>query len=155
MTGVQTCALPILLSSVVLGLLSGFIAHFLEMKTNFFKGQFRAAGVKGVCCGDGEAAASEVKCCCKAKVVKKPEPFIKKYKLDRFVREFYNIGIKKILLLFILFIAVGKVAELVIPKEWVAALFSSDKSYSIPLGATIGLPLYISGPSAQIGRAHV
>jgi len=74
--------------------------------------------------------------------------FVKKYKLKKFAIGFYNIGIKKILLYFIVFIAIGRVVELFIPKEWIMSLFSGNKSYSIPLAATIGLPLYLSDASA-------
>lgn len=74
--------------------------------------------------------------------------FIKKYKLDKLVREFINIGVKKILLYFIIFIAIGKVVEMVIPQSLIMTLFSADKSYSIPLAATIGLPLYLNDSSA-------
>lgn len=73
---------------------------------------------------------------------------VKKYKLDKLVKEFINIGVKKILLYFIIFIAIGKVVEMVIPQSLIMTLFSADKSYSIPLAATIGLPLYLNDSSA-------
>lgn len=71
-----------------------------------------------------------------------------RYRLDKFIREFWNIGIKKILLYFIVFIAIGKIVELIIPKELIMTLFGSSRAYSIPLAATIGLPLYLTDSSA-------
>ncbi|MGE5654485.1 MAG: permease [Bacillota bacterium] len=59
-----------------------------------------------------------------------------------------SLGLKKILPYFILFIAVGRVVELSIPKSWINLLFSGSKAYSIPLSATIGLPLYVSNSAA-------
>jgi uncharacterized membrane protein YraQ (UPF0718 family) len=74
--------------------------------------------------------------------------FFKKHKLDKFIWGMYDIGVKKVLLYFVIFIAIGKVTEMFIPKEWIYALFSSNKAYSIPLAATIGLPLYLNDSSA-------
>ncbi|MDF2591154.1 MAG: hypothetical protein K0S75_620, partial [Clostridia bacterium] len=73
---------------------------------------------------------------------------VKKYKLDKFAKEFVNIGLKKILLYFIIFISIGRVVEMIIPQSWIMTLFSADKAYSIPLAATIGLPLYLNDSSA-------
>ena len=150
-------ATMVLISSILLGLLAGFIAHILDMKTNFFSGQFRI-NMKGntSCCssddeGDGiiDLFESDSFCCSQEEALtEKENSLIEKYKIVQFVKEFYNIGIKKILFAFIVFIAIGRIVEMMIPKEWILALFSQDKSYSIPLGATIGLPLYVSGSAS-------
>ncbi|SHJ08504.1 Uncharacterized membrane protein YraQ, UPF0718 family [Geosporobacter subterraneus DSM 17957] len=149
-------ATMVLISSIALGLLAGFIAHLLDMKTNFFAGQFRlnAQGQKSCCNKDEESDGmidllEPAACCSQEEVMTQhKQSFREKYKIDQFVKEFYNIGIKKILLAFIVFIAIGRIVEMIIPKEWILALFSQDKSYSIPLGATIGLPLYVSGSAS-------
>lgn len=148
-------ATMVLISSVTLGLLAGFIAHLLDMKTSFFSEQFRIniSGQESCCSSDesdGILDLLESSACCSQKeiAVEPKQSFIEKYKVNQFIKEFYNIGIKKILLAFVVFIAIGRVVEMMIPKEWVMALFSQDKSYSIPLGATIGLPLYVSGSAA-------
>lgn len=192
-------ATGLLIASILLGLIAGFVAHFLEKKTNFFKDQFRLSNnSKGSsCCSESynEVASTccssnneEVKssCCNNFRTITVNKPrgkekikvknsssmkiikatikenttqnnlsskggisgFTEKYKLKKFAQEFYNIGIKKILLYFIVFIAIGRVVELFIPKEWIMSLFSGNKSYSIPLAATIGLPLYLSDASA-------
>lgn len=159
-------ATGLLISSVILGIIAGITAHILQKKTNFFKGQFRLVKeTSGNCdsCGTDEVAAGcgcedtescDVKSnkegcgCGEAKVDFCHSSIIKKYKLDKVLKEFWNIGIKKILLYFIMFIAVGRIVELIIPKEWIMTLFSSDKAYSIPLAATVGLPLYLTNASA-------
>lgn len=74
--------------------------------------------------------------------------FVRRYKLDKLAKEFVNIGLKKILFYFILFIAIGRIVEMIIPQSLIMTLFSADKSYSIPLAATIGLPLYLNDSSA-------
>jgi uncharacterized membrane protein YraQ (UPF0718 family) len=73
---------------------------------------------------------------------------VKRYKLDKFAKEFVNVGLKKILFYFIIFIAIGRVVEMIIPQSLIMTLFSADKAYSIPLAATIGLPLYLNDSSA-------
>lgn len=120
-------ATALLISSITLGILAGFIANLLEKKTNFFKGQLRLVKQDCGCCESkvkDEAAVccdvhSEMKCSCVHDDISdscKPN-FIKRYKIDKFIKEIWNIGIKKILFYFILFIAVGRVFEMLIPKE--------------------------------------
>jgi uncharacterized protein len=192
-------ATGLLIASILLGLIAGFVAHLLEKKTNFFKDQFRLNNSSEVsnCCNESysEVASSccssnrtEAKGCCSnndstlavkklrgkekieiknsnsLKIIKSKvkenkfednvtskgriSDFVERYKLKKFAYELYNIGVKKILLYFIVFIAIGRIVELFIPKEWIISLFSGNKSYSIPLAATIGLPLYLSDASA-------
>lgn len=153
-------ATAMLISSLILGLLAGFAAFILDRKTNFFKGQFRLAkSNQEACCTSSEnSRENSCSCCCENEVVvetgscctidKRQAGFIERFKLDKFAREFVNIGIKKVLLYFIIFIAIGRLAELIVPKEWIISLFSGQNSYSIPLAATIGLPLYVNDSSA-------
>jgi uncharacterized membrane protein YraQ (UPF0718 family) len=166
-------ATAVLISSIVLGLIAGFLANFLEKRTNFFKDQFRlASGKSESCCGKAlqatnnkasnrkivikksgaikikKAAVSKEECCTSQEMVSSDNGFVKKYKLDKFAKEFVNIGLKKILLYFIIFISIGRVVEMIIPQSWIMTLFSADKAYSIPLAATIGLPLYLNDSSA-------
>ncbi|QTA37476.1 permease [Thermosipho ferrireducens] len=142
-------AVAVLISSIFLGLSSGFIAHILDRKTTFFKEQFRTK-IRGEnsCCGEISTNSQQNSLCCTKIILPKSRSFIKKYKIDEFVERFITVGIKKILLLFILFIAIGRVVEMIVPQEWIMTLFSAEKAYSIILGATIGLPLYISGSAS-------
>jgi uncharacterized membrane protein YraQ (UPF0718 family) len=98
----------------------------------------------------GNQIIAKTECACSSEKNKESgiTNFIKKYKLDKFLLGIYDIGVKKVLLYFVIFIAIGKVTEMLIPKEWIYTLFSSNKAYSIPLAATIGLPLYLNDSSA-------
>lgn len=141
----------VLISSVLLGISAGFVAHILETKTNFFNNQFRflKEHEESCCSMEHYNSHQETTCCSVENTTNNNKiEFIKKYKLDIFIKEFIDIGIKKVLFYFIIFIAIGRIIELLIHKEMVMGLFSDDKSYSILLGATVGLPLYVSGPSA-------
>jgi uncharacterized protein len=181
-------ATAVLITSIALGLIAGFLANLLEKKTSFFKDQFRLSSSKNESCCVNENSIESKSCCVeplkasgnenccpanKKMVIKKSDAikikkatinregcctsqetihsnngFVKKYKLDKFAREFVNIGLKKILLYFVMFIAIGRVVEMIIPQSWIMTLFSADKAYSIPLAATIGLPLYLNDSSA-------
>jgi uncharacterized membrane protein YraQ (UPF0718 family) len=155
-------ALSLLISSIILGLLAGTAAHLLSKKTSFFKGQFRLAKQENESCGCSEVGELAAVCDCdKASKITdtcgcgeeyavscRETNFIKRYKIDKFIKEFWNLGMKKILLYFIVFIALGRTAELLIPKELIMMLFGSSKAYSVPLAATIGLPLYLTDSSA-------
>jgi uncharacterized protein len=156
-------ATAMLISSLALGLLAGFSAFILDRKTSFFKGQFRLAKENqktcctkdketqkenDTCCSSREIVVETNLCCTEEKVQNTCAGFLQRVKLDKFAKEFINIGVKKVLLYFIIFIAIGRLAEMIIPKEWIISLFSGDNSYSIPLAATIGLPLYINDSSA-------
>lgn len=168
-------ATAVLVSSIVLGLLAGFIANILEKKTSFFKDQFRLVSEKSESCCSDEAAVKEKSCCSSKKkaVINKVDSLkikkatvgkeacctsqveaaarlglVKRYKLDKLAKEFVDVGLKKILLYFIIFIAIGRVVEMIIPQSLIMTLFSADKAYSIPLAATIGLPLYLNDSSA-------
>lgn len=156
-------ATAVAISSVVLGLLAGAAANLLEKKTSFLKDQFRlATGKNESSCADRKKieiknqnsfkvkrilAKQEVCCSAEEKRVVK-EGFIKKYRLDKLAREFINVGLKKILFYFIIFIAVGRIVEMIIPQGLIMNLFSGEKAYSIPLAAAIGLPLYLNDSSA-------
>ena len=49
-----------------------------------------------------------------------------------------------------LFIAIGQIFEMIMPKELIVNLFSSNNVYSIPLTAIFGLLVYISSDLAFI-----
>jgi uncharacterized protein len=155
-------ATGLLLASIVLGLLAGVTAHILEKQTRFFDNQFRLNNQSNECPCEktnkraklpsrsllNKKSSGSISFNYKLKAKEKKNDFIEKYKVKKFLKELYNTGFKKILLYFIIFIAVGKTVELIIPKEWIIGFFSSNKAYSVPLAATIGLPLYLTDSSA-------
>jgi len=152
-------AVAMLISSVALGISAGFLAHYLEKNTSLFKGQFRLGNDKtqtplteAECCATAEPEAS----CCSPALQNNPScscnaknaPWQERLKLKEFGQQFVQLGLKKVLLYFVLFIAVGALVERFIPTHLVESLFSEGRAYSIPLSATIGLPLYVSNSAA-------
>lgn len=128
-----------LASAIILGLGAGVIATILDRKTGFFRGQYRLAPRNCSAC----AAAPEVACCGARPAVKRN--LFKRLKLDQVIKQVYELGVKRVLVYFILFIALGRMVEMFVPAETILLFFSPDKFYSIPLAAIIGLPLYVSG----------
>ena len=129
-------ALAVLISSIILGIGAGILANLLSKRTIFFDNQFRVSFNNNNKNGSCKSNKS------------KDKNLLDKYKIKQLIIEFYELGIKKILLYFLIFIAIGQLVEIFVPTEWILSLFSSDNLYSIPLSALIGLPLYISGMSS-------
>lgn len=127
-----------LISAIAMGYLAGIITYWLERKSLFFADQFKQ-GLRENCCHK----ETDSSLCPSPKV-----SWIDKYKIKEVMRATYQLGVKKILVYFIAFVAIGQVVELLLPPELVLSLFGSNRGYSVPLAATLGLPFYISGPSA-------
>lgn len=63
--------------------------------------------------------------------------------LRRWVEELYRTG-KQLLVMFLGFAFIGYVLNGLIPPAWITAIFGAGNAYSVPLAATLGLPLYIN-----------
>lgn len=127
-----------LISSLGMGLLAGITAHLLHVKSRFFEGQFRISS-------QPTFHQPEI---FTLQTVGLHKQFQHKAKFKRFLFELYNTGVKKILFYFMIFIAIGKMVELIIPKEWILTLLSDEQSLSVPFAALVGLPLYLTDASA-------
>ena len=60
-----------------------------------------------------------------------------------FWKELFSTG-KRLLIMFTGFAFIGFLLNGLIPTAWVAAIFGQANIYSVPLAATLGLPLYIN-----------
>ena len=148
-------AVGVLTFSILLGIAGGLLASLLEKRTSFFNSQYRLIKENEKSRNE-KAKQEEISCCVKnnknvgLKHQNKDQKttWMKKIKINEFAEEFYNLGIKKVLLYFMIFIAIGQLVESLVPTEVILELFSGEKVYSIPLAAAIGLPLYVSGSSS-------
>jgi uncharacterized membrane protein YraQ (UPF0718 family) len=59
------------------------------------------------------------------------------------LRELYSNG-RQLLLMFLGFAFIGYFLNGLIPSGWIATIFGGGNLYSVPLAATLGLPLYIN-----------
>lgn len=162
-------AIALTIASIVIGLGSGYLTHFIEAKTDFLKNQTRFSGKKtDQSCGcSGTAATSESAGCeapvgetfnnpscdsCGAKTENITKNnysgFIRRLKLAEISEGLIDLGLKQILPNFALFVAIGFLVNYFVPTSWIMALFSAKNIFAVPLAALIGLPLYVNGESA-------
>jgi uncharacterized protein len=66
-----------------------------------------------------------------------------KVTLRRWVDEIYATG-RQLLVMFLGFAFIGYLLNGLIPQAWVASIFGKGNVYSVPLAASLGLPLYIN-----------
>jgi hypothetical protein len=63
------------------------------------------------------------------------------------LNELYNSG-SRLLIMFLGFAFIGYFLNGLIPAAWVASVFGGGNIYSVPLAATLGLPLYINSEAS-------
>jgi len=114
-------ALAFFLASIVLGLAGGVVASLIE-GSGWLKGQARFSAIP-------DAPA--------------PQKRSIQFNLPVFLKESYRIG-KRLLVMFLGFAFVGYFLNGLIPAAWVSAVFGNGNAFSIPLAATLGLPLYVN-----------
>lgn len=161
-------AVALTAASVIIGLGSGIITHWVEKKTGFLEGQARFAqsGSASSCC-----APETVQSCCSSEVrplalavggdgatgcsscFSSPTPapkvsFIERYKLQALLKVFYEVGVKQVLVYFSVFAAIGFLINRFVPAEMIMTHLGAGNRFAVPLLALIGLPLYMNGASA-------
>jgi len=154
-------AIALTLSSIIIGLASGYITNMLEKKTKLLENQARFGNnsekacdcTAQSCCDLSKTnpkvileASSE---CCSTKVsAGRIERIANKFKLKEFISVFVEIGVKQVLIYFSLFAAVGYLINRFIPSSLILSLFGAKNIFAVPLAAILGLPLYVSGASS-------
>lgn len=154
-------AVALAAASVIIGLGSGYLTHYIEKHTSFLVGEARLSGevvpaatVKEQACACEETGKLQVSetssCACSSSkhVPTAAQGFLEKYKLRELLGAVLHIGIRKVLLYFSVFAAIGYIINRSIPASLIMALFSADNVFSVPLAAITGLPLYVSGTSS-------
>lgn len=159
-------AIALTLASVIIGLASGYITHFIEKRSEFLKDQARISGSAGeeTCgCGSGPTdcsyeglqASEEVKeaaqkfaCCSNEAALTVVPSLAVNLKLRKLYNALVDVGLKKVLLYFSIFAAIGYFINRFVPSTIIATLFNAHNILSVPLSAIIGLPLYVSGSSS-------
>ena len=155
-------AIALTIASIVLGLVCGFTTHWIEKRTTLLNDQLwikKEEPVKSCCsltspkplatdnyCGCDDQVKSVINDamnCCAVTLEAKPS-LIEKLKVKEIVNAFIDLGVKKVMPLFILFVAIAYLLKTYVPDAWVMTLFSGDHFYSVQLASLIGLPLYIS-----------
>jgi len=155
-------AIALTAASIILGLVCGFATHWIEKNTRLLDDQLwikKEEPVKSSCsistpqslavdnfdcCNvNVRTVSKDSNNCCIATLEVKPS-LVERLKVKEIINSFFDLGIKKVLPLFILFVAIAYLLKTYVPDAWVMTLFSGDHFYSVPLASLIGLPLYIS-----------
>jgi hypothetical protein len=135
------------LVSIVLGLAGGALAGFLESRS-LLKAQFRfgTSSAKQQCCLPSGADP----CIGGYGVPVAPwfnTPSLVLERTKEFLSEILSVS-KTLVPMFTGFAFLGYLLNGIIPASWIPLLFGDGKIYSVPLAATIGLPLYLSSEAA-------
>lgn len=151
-------AVALMVSSILIGVFAGYISYYLEKHTHFFDNQIRFSSnaESSSCCSaykaDKNLVNASCSCsqgsCCTSDDNKKADNLIAKYKLDKLIYSFFNLGIKKVLLYFSIFAAIGYFINRFVPSSKIVMLFGAKNMFSVPLAAMIGVPLYVSDAGA-------
>jgi len=170
-------AIALTIASIVIGLGSGYFTQLIEKKTDFLKNQARflkKSQPQTYTCADVAPVSEQVYCdvqlCCAVsndnninqpalapafgQVITKNIGtniflgFFKKIKWWEIAKTLMNIGIKKILLFYSIFVAIGFLINLFVPTSIIVALFSARNFFAVPLAALVGLPIYVSTESS-------
>jgi uncharacterized membrane protein YraQ (UPF0718 family) len=150
-------AIALTAASVIIGISSGYITHFIEKNTKFLENQGRFASNKAAssCCATQSAepcmcSESEyaVTCCSSESKSVKRQSFVAKYKFRELFKVFYKIGVKQVLVYFTAFAAIGFLINKFVPAEFIINYLGSGNIFAVPLLSLIGLPLYVNGSSA-------
>jgi len=144
-------AIAVTVSSVIIGLGSGFISNIIEKKSHFLDNQTRFSKIN--VSSDNISPESQCSCCSgTACTVEKQsissQNFIARYKIKEFLSICYKIGIKQVLLYFAVFVAIGYLINQYVPAELITRFLGKGNIFSVPLLAVVGLPLYVTGPSS-------
>jgi uncharacterized membrane protein YraQ (UPF0718 family) len=73
---------------------------------------------------------------------------IEKYKLKELLSVIIDVGLKKVLLYFSIFAAIGYFINKFVPADLIFRFFNPDNIFAVPISALVGLPLYVSGSSS-------
>lgn len=143
----RSFALAMLFTSILLGVGAGVLSTQLERRTRFFEGQLRSKPSKGCGCGCGTAQA-EARGTGDAPEKGAPGSLLRRLKAREFLEAFVRLGLLRILPWFVLFIALGRFVEILVPREWMTASFGAAHAWSVPAAAILGLPLYLTDSGA-------
>jgi uncharacterized protein len=148
-------AVALTVASLIIGMTSGYITHLIDKNTNFLKDQARFADAKvevSCCASELSAAEDTSSCCCNNPEISvccnSPAKKTDIYKLKELFKVFYEIGIKKVLLYFAIFAAIGFMINKFVPAALITRYLGADNIFAVPLLALIGLPLYVNGSSS-------
>ncbi|MDF2530688.1 MAG: hypothetical protein K0Q65_269 [Clostridia bacterium] len=148
-------AVALTIASIVIGITSGYITHFIDKNTGYLKEQARFSDNRRntVCCSSQSLTVEvETSACCRslsaAEICCLSEKKSDRFRLKELLQVFYEVGMKRVLLYFTIFAAVGFMINKFVPATLITRYLGTDNIFAVPLLALIGLPLYVNGVSS-------
>lgn len=146
-------ALALTAASIIIGLSAGYITYLIEKNTGFLDNQarFQESSSESSCgCSKDFCCSSTAAACCSREtpLITGLNKIEEKFKLKELAGTIVDVGLKKVLLYFSIFAAIGYFINKFVPAELIMKYFSPDNIFAVPLSAIIGLPLYVSGSSS-------
>ncbi len=148
-------ALTYLAAAAMAGIAGGLLAHHLERK-GWLANQARSIPKSAstgcqpscqddACCHQEDASAA----------LSTSAGPMKRWQGMGYLTEIWLVG-RRLLLTFVIASFLGYLLGNLIPARWISGLFGSGKGWSVPLGATLGLPFYLNiSSSLPIARAFI
>jgi uncharacterized protein len=146
-------ALTYVAAAASAGIAGGFLAHYLE-GNGWLANQARYQPQPGrTCC---QTACKDDTCCSQENADLSTSAVPKeRFQGAGYLAEMWLVG-RRLLLTFVIASFLGYLLGNLIPARWIGALFGSGKGWSVPLGATLGLPFYLNiSSSLPIARAFI
>ncbi len=137
------------------GIAGGFLAHYLEGK-GWLANQARYKPQPGSGSCQTACQSGDDTCCSKEEGGLSTSAVQKKrFQGAGYLTEMWLVG-RRLLLTFVIASFLGYLLGNLIPARWISILFGAGKGWSVPLGATLGLPFYLNiSSSLPIARAFI
>ncbi len=135
------------------GIAGGFLAHYLEGKGWLANQARHIPQPESICC---QTTSNDDTCCSQEDAAPSPSTVqTKRSQGTAYLTEMWLVG-RRLLLTFVIASFLGYLLGNLIPARWISLLFGSGKGWSVPLGATLGLPFYLNiSSSLPIARAFI
>jgi uncharacterized protein len=146
-------ALTYVAAAASAGITGGFLAHYLEGK-GWFANQARYKTQPG---SDSCQTACKDDTCCSQEDADLSTSAVRKKRFQGtgYPTEMWLVG-RRLLLTFVIASFLGYLLGNLIPATWIGAMFGTGYGWSVPLGATLGLPFYLNiSSSLPIARAFI
>src|SRR5260221_476928 len=148
-------ALTYVVAAASAGIAGGFLAHYLEGK-GWLANQARYKPQPGSGSCQTACQSGDDTCCSKEEGGLSTSAVQKKrFQGAGYLTEMWLVG-RRLLLTFVIASFLGYLLGNLIPARWISILFGAGKGWSVPLGATLGLPFYLNiSSSLPIARAFI
>ena len=129
-------AIALTISSLMIGILTGYGTHWISKNTRFLDHQMRIIKpTSSSCCTQDNLSVEKDSCNCSKTYLSH-----KMKKVGEFMLRF---GLRRMIPFFLLFASIGFLINELVPTDFIIRYLGPENSFAIILFATIGLPIYV------------